>query len=88
MRDNRPGRLRELTKDPVRLLEVLTDAIQGAHRVGYEAEQKGAKPWQAREMELAVLCPVDTQPADSELPMTDREWEQALQALEAAPEEL
>lgn len=85
MRDYQPGRLRELMSDPAKLLEVLTDAVQAARKIWYEAEQKGYQTWEAKEMALAVLCPAEDSPKDSELPLTDREWEQAQHAVRIAP---
>lgn len=88
MRDNQPGRLRELMQDPAKLVALLIDAVQTARRVWWEAEQAGTDPSDAQEMALAVLCPAEEPDPDRELPLAQKEWAAIQQAVRSAPVEM
>lgn len=88
LKDNQPQRLRELAREPAKLLVVLDQAVQSARQAWLRAEKAGADKEQAKEIGLSVLCPEQENPPEPlELPIADKEWEAIKEAVKSAPDE-
>ena len=86
MKDNQPDLLRTLALKPEELFQAVDAEVQAARRLQYRSQKSGATPELAQELALAQLCPQEVNPPESQLPVTEPEWQKILETLKSGEE--